>query len=151
MMLEPFHIVQQKCGTATFRQSVDCALEIQPTDCRRHRWRWRHRFRNAVVLERLGGTTGPRLATPQIVETMIHGNPIQPGPQARFAAEASELPVDVQEDVLQEILGLLRRPRHPEGQAVEPTGVLPVQLLEGLRIALPAPIGQLEVGGSHAS
>jgi hypothetical protein len=29
--------------------------------------------------------------------------------------------------------------------------VLPVQVLESLGVALPAPVGQLEVGGSHAS
>lgn len=151
MMLEAVHVVQQKCGTAPLRQTADRALEIEPADRGRYRWRWCHRFGNAVVLKRVGGTAGLGVTPPQVVETVIHRNSIQPGAKARFAAEAPKLPVHVQEDVLQEVLRFLSRPRHPEYQAVEPAGVLPVQVLEGLRVALPTPVGQLEVGGSHAS
>ena len=55
----------------------------------------------------------------------------------------------VQKHVLEQILCFLRRSGHPERQAIEAPRMLAVQLLEGAGVALPAPLGQFEVGGSH--
>jgi hypothetical protein len=57
----------------------------------------------------------------------------------------------VQEDVLQEVVGVIRGSGHPEHEVVEPPGVGAIQLLECPGLALPATLGQLEIDRSHVS
>ena len=80
---------------------------------------------------------------------MIHGEAVQPRSEARLSAKPAELPVGVQESLLQQVFRVLRGSSHPERQAIQAGGVRAIELFEGSRLPLHAPLRQLEVGGSH--
>ena len=52
----------------------------------------------------------------------------------------------VQEYVLQQVLGILFRPGHPERQRIQPWRMRPIQLLERRHVAPPATLRQLRSG-----
>ena len=72
---------------------------------------------------------------------------VEPGAQGRLAPKAGQLPVSLDEHVLEQILGVVGGSRHARQQPEEPTGVRPVQGLERRRVALAAPARQFEVVG----
>ena len=74
-------------------------------------------------------------------------------PERRLAAEAVELPVRRQEDVLQQVLRVGRVAEHPARDAVQTPGMSPVHLLERAQVALPAALdeGQVVLAGRGAA
>ena len=91
------------------------------------------------------------MLAPQVVETLVHGQPIKPGTQARFPPEAAQFPVRVYENVLEQVFGVLGRSGHAGQQAEEAPRMGAVQKLEGRRVAVAAPVRQLEVVGSASN
>jgi hypothetical protein len=64
-----------------------------------------------------------------MVETEIRGQAEQPGAERRLAPVEGELPVRRQEDVLEDVLGMLAA-HHADDQRKEPPRVRPVELFE---------------------
>ena len=147
---EAFDVVQQERGPARRRQRIDGALQVDPADRAKYRHRRRHR-RRVRLIQRVGLLAHPRLTVAEHVEAVVHRQPIQPGAERRFAAEAAELSIRQQEDVLQEIVGLAVGAHHPARQIVEPGGVLPVQRLESGSVSRSDAPDQFQVGAFHVT
>ena len=98
-----------------------------------------------LVVERVGHVNRPPGAAPQIVETEVDRQAVQPRPERRLAAEALQLPVRREEDLLEHVLRVGRVAQHANGHAVEPPRMRPVHLFERPQVALPAPFDQREV------
>ena len=112
-MFEPFDVVQHERRAAPFRQLRQRPLEIDPIDravgqpvaaCFRQQRR---------VVEPVGQLARPRRAAANVIENLVHRQPVQPRAERRLAAEALELPVRGQEDLLQLILRVRRIAEHP--------------------------------------
>lgn len=90
----------------------------------------------------VGGALGhlplpPGLLVPQMRETEIHRDPIEPRTQARAAIEAREGPVGAEKGLLGDIFGILSIARHAIGQSVQLLLVLADQGIEGGVVTLP--------------
>jgi hypothetical protein len=148
---EPLDVVQHERRAAPHRQPGDRPFEVDAADGRGYDGLLGHRFERPLFIKRLGPARHPRLPTSQEVEALIHRKPVQPGAETRLAAETAEFPMGLQERFLQQVLGILRRPRHAKRQREKAPGVRAVQLLECSYVATCAPLRQLEVARLHAS
>src|ERR1700730_6103555 len=108
-VVESFHVVQDECLAASLRQARDGPLEIDSRDGRLAR---RRRLEQTLIVERIGQLPGLDLPAADEVQAVVQCQPVQPGSQRRLALEASELPVRLEKDLLQEVFALVRRAGH---------------------------------------
>ena len=59
----------------------------------------------------------PAFLPPEVVQAHVHHHTIEPGGEAGIETEALQRPVDLQESLLVQVLGFLRRAHHFEGEA----------------------------------
>ena len=146
-VLEPLDVVQHERRAASVGQLRHRALEIHL----RHRLLRQAAAARLVparlVVERVGELARARRPAPQVVEAQIRRQPIQPRAERRLAAKAVELPVRREKNLLQQVLGVGRVAEHAAGDAVEPSGVGPVELLERRQVPLPAAFDERHVLG----
>src|SRR5205823_479968 len=127
---------------APLGQPLDRALEIELHDRRLAPRRGLHR---ALPVQRVGDPAHLRLPAAHVIEAVVERQTIQPRADRGIALEAAKLPVRLQENLLQEILAVLRRAAHPAGQRVNPRRVLPVERLERSRVAGLAPGDEIRI------
>jgi hypothetical protein len=145
LVLEPLDVVQQERRAAAPGELADGALEVHSAHRAEHRAAARRRLRDPVGVERLGDPCLPRLPAAPVVEALVDAEAIEPRAQAGLAPVAAHLAVGVEEDLLQQVFGLLGRAGHPHGQIVEAPGVPAIHRLERLDIPFLAPARQLKV------
>ena len=74
---------------------------------------------------------GTAPAPPQVVEAAVVDDPVQPGRLGlRRLERGGQLPVRLQERVLQDVVHATRVPEHPVGDAAQPRLVAVEQVLE---------------------
>src|SRR5262249_8620937 len=106
----------------------------------------RRRMKERVLgeLVELGsGAVGPTAQVLDAVFAVVDGDAIEPGAEARVAAEAVDRLEDGDEDFLRHVLGLRRAAEHAEGQAVDLVLKAAHALDERLLIALLQPPDQV--------
>ena len=106
----------------------DCALEVEAVGPQRARGRRRQR---PLVVDRVGQLARLGLAPPQVIEALVHREPVNPGPHRRLSLEAVELPEDLDEDVLHQVFTIVEAAGQPARQVVNPARMQPVELFEG--------------------
>src|SRR5438874_13565284 len=74
---------------------------------------------------------------------------MQPGGECRLAAEAADLPKELDEDFLRQILRLDDVSRHAQAERVNTPIVPLIKLLEGFHVAFSSLLGQLVIGRSR--
>ena len=112
-------------------------------------WEFGKSFAQSAPIGPLWHRAHPALPAPEKIEALTNGQPIQPGAERRVPSIAVELSMDLQKDVLQQVFALVRRPRHPAGEGIEPRRVLPVERFEGIAIARPAARDQFGIRPAH--
>ena len=112
LVIEPFDVVQDERLAAAFRQPLDRAIEdpIRAIGVSRRA----HRLERGIGVQRFGQLVHLRPPAPHVVEAVIERQPIEPGAERRIALEAPELRYDLQEDLLQQVLAIVRATR-PSG------------------------------------
>ena len=116
------------CSTNAARHpsgsSRERALEIDPVD-RAIRQPMAARVRqHRRVVQPVGQLSRPRRPAADVIEDLVHRQPIQPRAERRLAAKAIQLPVRREEDLLQQVLRVGRVPQHPHREAEQPARVL---------------------------
>jgi hypothetical protein len=76
-----------------------------------------------------------RLLAPELVDRDGHSDSIQPGIEARGSLEVGKVFVDLDEGLLDDVVGVLRALEHTECDGVDPSMVALEQQLEGAAIA----------------
>ena len=130
----PQHERGSLAGAHPPERDVHPAADVSP-QCQPVRPGLRGRqLRRVVLVHALEVTLAP-LSCPQHVEGAVRGDPIEPAPDLRALVEAIEAAVGLQEGLLDDILGVVRVPRHSIGQAEEGAPVAVDQQAEGLAVA----------------
>jgi hypothetical protein len=145
LMLESFDIVEKKCQSAALGQLCDSSFQIDP----RHGAVEVFVLRSVHDIERLRTLVHTMPATPQVIETMIHGKTIEPRAERRGSLERRQFAVDEKKDLLQQVLRISRIPAHAVCEIVEPDRMAAVQLFEGLRVSRQACLDQIGVSRIH--
>ena len=131
-MLKTLDVVKNECRPRPFRQPGDRALEIEPLD---------PTIRNAprtpqhLFVKDCRGAALTRLTAFQIVETPVHREAIEPGPDSGIAAKFGELSIGQQKNFLQQILCVGSGAAHPPREVEQPRRMLPIELLESWHIS----------------
>ena len=99
------------------------------------------------VVEAVGQLAGPRRPAADVVQDLVHRQPIQPGARAptRRGSSPSFRCAD-EKNLLQQILGVGGVAEHPYRQAEKPARVGAVQLLERAQLSPAAALDEREVG-----
>ena len=130
----------------------DRAIQIEPADRRRHDRHRRRRFHRAP----------PRPANRSRAASSSGGRGARPGSDSPPADTATCPGVDsprklasfryaCRKTSCSRSSASCRGAGHPEQQVVEASGVRPVEFLERRRVAVPAPLCQLQIGRSHVT
>ena len=82
---------------------------------------------------------------PEVHQHLIHRQSVQPCREGRIAAKASDLLVDLQEDLLSKIFRVRAVPEHPQTERVDSPMMLLVQFFKRRRITSRCCPGQLQV------
>ena len=144
-MFEALDVVQHERRAAAFGELGQRAFEVHPRHGAFGKSTAARVGKRRLVVERVGHVDRPPGAAAQVVETEVDRQPIEPRPERRLAAEAVELPVRRQEDLLEHVLRVGRVAQHADGHAVEPPRMRPIHLFERPEVALPASFDQREV------
>ena len=150
-MFEAFHVMQHEHSAAPVRQIAERAVEVHAIDHTHHGTgaAGRQVVNRRRVIEFARQLRVLVRPAPQMVQTHIGGQAVEPGPERGVAAVLVQLPVRREEDVLEEVLAVMAA-RHAAGEAEETGGVRSIEFLERQCIARLAPGGQLYVGmGLH--
>ncbi len=81
----------------------------------------------------------------QVVEAAVAGDPVEPGAEVDLALVGEHRPVGVDEDLLQDVFGVLRRAQHLAAEAEQAALVAVDDRLEGAGVAAPRHRDQLLV------
>jgi hypothetical protein len=144
-MLEPFDIVKEKGYAATFRQLRDGPFQVDSCDGpvdglgssgMRH-------------VERLGTLVHATPTAAQVIETMVHGQTVEPRTERRGPFESRQFAVHEEKNLLQEVFRISRIPAHPVRKIVEPDRMTAVQLLKSLGVSGQACLDQIGVSRIH--
>ena len=92
------------------------------------------------------GALRPALAAAADVVAGVHEDPVEPAREGRVALEAAEAPIQLEEGLLHGVLGVRRVSQQVPGDALHPTSVGPIQLLEGRGLPLAAGLHQGPLG-----
>ena len=87
-MLEPFHIVQQKRRSRSVGQHLYRTFQIEAAHCRGHHGRRGGGLFGALLVQRLGRSIHPDLTSPQMIETVVHCEPIEPRAEGGVATKS---------------------------------------------------------------
>ena len=139
-MLATFDVVQDEHRTTSGRQGGERALQVESIDDAEHAPRFQPGVAR-ILLDGIRQQRKPSALAPEIVQTLVSGQPEQPGTERRLTLVQRHLSVSREEDLLQEILRFVASDE-PAGKAEQTGGVLPVHLLERARRVLAAPFRQ---------
>lgn len=148
-MLMSFDVMQRKNRAITRRQLRDGLVERNPIDDR-------HGVRILGAFDDLHGHLAffrgllePHATLAKVHQHLINGQPMQPGREGRFAAEATHFAKELDENFLRQILGFNHVPRHAQTERVNAAIVPLIELLEGLHVALGGLFRQLVIRSSR--
>ena len=126
LVREPVHVLEQQGRTVPQREAGECPLEHLP----------KFRLLEGVGLRCVDLLGEPvddpeGLAPAQLVEAGVHGDSIEPGPDAHVHAATGQPAKGLDEDLLGDVHGFFRVTEQTQSKGVDGLGLLVVELREG--------------------